>query len=180
MTRPELDVAVDPARRLVFAAGPTLYGASADFLAAPLGYGVYRWTETSVEVASDRSVWVTDADYDVPSPGHGHLTQFREDGTQLASFDLPAQPMAVRVHPRTGDVWVSLTGNILRFDGTTLHTVGFERSGFDLAPDYETDGVWVVSGENVVLVAPDGAVTRLHPLLSSRTDQRYLRVVPPT
>lgn len=176
------DVVADPARGVVWSVGSELRIAPLDDIAAGRVVERFGWAGVSIDLAADGSVWIADRTYAMG----GRAVHVATSGVRLATHELSGSPFCVRVHPRTGDVWIATSTAIVRIDRAGVVHELAARTGpvigwFVLAPDYGTDGVWAAgdSDTDVVLVSSTGAITRRIPALDGAARQRHLLVLAP-
>ncbi len=178
------DLVVDEVRGVVWSVGARLQRARLDDLAAPTVVATYGWAAVSIDLDLDGSVWVADVDYPA---GPGRLVHYDASGALLATIPVDGRPACVRVHRRTGEVWATLDGSVVRVDragalqGIAARIRPPNQLGWwGLAPDHDTDGAWVSYAHDAeaVLLAPDGTIVRSVPVAPT-AGQRHLLVIPP-
>lgn len=174
------EVAVDEERGILWTAGDGIFRGDVGVL----GSGELVSNPTvhvlSMDVAPDGTLWA------IPQAaepgGDRRALHYGVDGTPLPTVMLPSAARGVRVHPDTGDVWITAAG-VLRIDsGGTLHEV-FPQDGtlwFGLVADPGSSGIRVSAMDGpTVLIGLDGHVQHgIEPRLAGEAYRHLTAVVP--
>lgn len=172
-----VDIAPDEARGVFWMAGENLMRGSIDDLESG---EIIAGPTRSIDLAPDGSVWAIPIS---DNPLDRFVVHYDPSGTELARFELPYHARGLRVHPGTGDVWVT-HGQASRIDtaGVVHHLpLDLDVGWFSIAPDDETTGAWISTqdGGVIALIDVDGAVQEIIEGRISGFAYRYIALVVP-
>jgi len=130
------------------------------------------WTATTVDYASDGTIWVGEGKHpDVPG-SKDRLLHLDQKGSILATLDLTVRPMCIRVDRSDGSVWI-LSDALYKYvhSQSRLYKVVDSIAGYTLSIDAYDNLIWVATVKDVRSYTQSGALKTRITSLSQNTQK---------